>query len=60
MSRECPCKMGAVQMIASLLLLLLLFSKPLEAAQCMPDNENPCIAMCNGTTFDLTKVFNYP
>ncbi|KAL5473395.1 hypothetical protein EMCRGX_G027873 [Ephydatia muelleri] len=53
--------MGATPLITCIFaLLLLLLSKPLEAAQCMPDNENPCIAMCNGTTFDITKVFDYP
>lgn len=31
-----------------------------EAAQCMPDWLNPCIARCNGTSFDLSKAFNFP
>lgn len=30
------------------------------AAQCMPDPTNPCVARCNGSTFDVSKVFNYP
>ena len=30
------------------------------AAQCMPDPTNPCVTTCNGSTFDLTQVFDYP
>ena len=31
-----------------------------EAAQCKPDVINPCIFRCNGTSFDLSKAFNFP
>ena len=30
------------------------------AAQCMPDPTNPCVATCNGSTFDLSQVFDFP
>lgn len=30
------------------------------AAQCMPDPTNPCRARCNGTTFDISNLFDYP
>lgn len=30
------------------------------AAQCMPDPTNPCKARCNGTTFDISNLFDYP
>ena len=31
-----------------------------EAAQCMPDSSSPCRARCYGTTFDLSKAFDFP
>ncbi|XP_064396852.1 uncharacterized protein LOC135343774 [Halichondria panicea] len=31
-----------------------------ETAQCMPDKDYPCRAKCNGTSFDLSKVFDFP
>lgn len=31
-----------------------------ESAQCMPDSVNPCRATCNGTSFDLSKAFDFP
>ena len=31
-----------------------------SAAQCMPDPTNPCKARCNGTTFDISTLFDYP
>ena len=30
------------------------------AAQCTPDPTNPCMARCNGTQFDISKLFDYP
>lgn len=30
------------------------------AAQCLPDPTNPCKARCNGTTFDISNLFDYP
>ena len=31
-----------------------------NAAQCMPDPTNPCKARCNGTVFDISRLFDYP
>ena len=31
-----------------------------QAAQCSAHSDNPCMATCNGTTFDISKVFDYP
>ena len=56
--------MASFQAIASLLTAglfsCLLFLEGGEAAQCMPDSINPCIAKCNGTSFDLSKAFDFP
>ena len=30
------------------------------AAQCVPDSTNPCIARCNETKLDISRMFNYP
>ena len=51
-----------VLVTASLLtgFLSCLYFREGEAAQCMPDTANPCIARCNGTTFDLSKAFDFP
>lgn len=32
----------------------------LLGAQCTPDPNNPCVTTCNGTTFDISKLFDYP
>ena len=56
--------MASFQVIASLLTAGLFscfcFLEGGEAAQCMPDRINPCIAECNGTSFDLSKAFDFP
>ena len=30
------------------------------AAQCLPEPVKPCVTHCNGTTFDISNVFQYP
>lgn len=34
--------------------------QPLLSAECLPNKRNPCIASCNGTHFDISKLFEYP
>jgi len=34
--------------------------RPLQAEQCRPDDAKPCVANCNGTTFDLSSVKDLP
>ena len=44
----------------SCLLALLVCTQLGEAAQCMPDPKYLCTARCNGTSFDLSKAFDFP
>lgn len=43
---------------AAVLLLCLLQSVLSE--ECIPNKMNPCIATCNGTIFDISKLFDFP
>lgn len=54
--------MALFQVLVALLVSLVscLCFREGEAAQCMPDSINPCIARCNGTSFDLSKAFDFP
>ena len=55
------CMQMTVQASVLLLSAFLACNLPtLEAAQCMPDETNPCVARCNGTTFDISNLFDYP
>ena len=31
-----------------------------QGEECMPLEDNPCVFKCNGTTFDLSNLFDYP
>ncbi len=33
---------------------------PAEGAQCTVHPDHKCQATCNGTTFDISKIFGYP
>ncbi|XP_064396825.1 uncharacterized protein LOC135343750 [Halichondria panicea] len=41
-------------------LVLFISSQSGEAAQCIPDKNYLCTARCNGTSFDLSKAFDFP
>ena len=51
-----PCS----QTMLRLALIFLALAQCLVAEQCAPDKNNPCITSCNGTTFDISKLFHYP
>lgn len=40
--------------------VLVALLQPLWCAQCMPKELKPCVAQCNGTSFDLSNVFVFP
>ena len=46
--------------LLSCLLTLIVSAQLGETAQCLPDSKNLCGAMCNGTSFDLSKAFDFP
>ena len=48
-----------IQLVVSLVLLLV-GSSQVEAAQCAQDLRSPCVFTCNGTQFNLTDVFDFP
>ena len=46
--------------VAFCALVLATLVQCLFGAQCTPDPNNPCVTTCNGTTFDISKLFDYP
>ena len=51
---------GKKKMMLQLFLALLFLFELSVAEQCKTDQNNPCIAECNGTTIDISKLFDYP
>ncbi len=47
-------------LLASCMLFLSWLCAPVAGAQCTVHPDNKCQATCNGTTFDVSKIFDFP